>query len=646
MGFAARRLGALPLLATALTLSAGAAGATVRYLSPSGTDAGACTSSASPCKSIQYAVNQSVTGDELRLSGGTFAGAFSPAAWDCNGDLHVDAVACIVNKQLTIRGGYAVTDWTTSDPGRNPTLIDGEGARRALVVERTSTTAPVASLVLENVDIVNGRGAHRLSPNTGDDLTFGFGGGIDAVFAAVTLRSVRFADNVAVGANGAGNYAGAAAGGGLALRSRCDQPRLTATLENVRFTGNLADAGDNTGATGRGGYAHGGALFVYCIDVDGVALRFEDNTAAGGNAASSDGILQSDGSRGDGLGGAVSIEFGSIVDWSDVVAAGNLALGGVASPGNSAAGASGGFGGAIQIEGSPTYPVSVTLTDSDFVQNAARGGDAFSGGIGRGGALQTTDATLDLHRVLILDNEAIGGDGAASGSGVCAGGEASKGAADGGGATLTRYGGAATTTLVTNSIVAANRARMGATGCDPGGGGGGFFLDGVATTFEHVTLAGNSNGPVGMQGSAVVLLASAAPATLAARYGIVADHAAPVGTAAIHAQTGTTVTFTRGLFAGNDIDTNDGGFGAGTFAEISPTTSAASAGFLAPGSPSFDYRIAGDSPAVDAAVGSTEGLDFESQTRSGQRDLGADEAGSPPGIFWDDFETADLRRWL
>lgn len=644
MEFVAPRLGRLPILAAALAFAAGSAAATVRYVAPLGSDAGACTSSAAPCRSIQYSVNQSASGDEIRLSGGTFAGAFSPASYDCNGDLHVDAVACIVNKQLTMRGGYAATDWTTADPWRNPTLIDGEGVRRALVVERTSTTAPVASLLLENVEIVNGRGAHRLPPNTGDALTFGFGGGIDAVFAAVTLRSVTFTNNVAVGANSAGDYAGAAAGGGLSLRSRCDQPRLNATLENVRFTGNLADAGDNTGATGRGGYAHGGAIFVYCIDVDGEALRFEGNTAAGGNAPASDGILQSNNSRGDGLGGAVSIEFGSVVDWTDVVASGNLAQGGDASAGNGAE-AAGGYGGAIQIEGNSTYPVTVTLSQSDFVQNAALGGDAHSGGIGRGGALQTTDATLNLDRVLVLDNESTGGNGAASGSGVCTAGEGRKGPADGGGATLTRYGGAATTTLVTNSIVAANRARMGATGCSPGGGGGGFFLDGVATTFEHVTLAGNSNGPEGMQGSAVVLLASAASATLAARYGIVADHEAPVGTAAIHTQTGTSVTFTRGLFAGNDIDTNNGGFGAGTFTGLPSTTFDTSADFLAPGTPSFDYRIAASSPAVDAAVGSAQAEDFEGQTRDGQPDLGADEAGSPAGIFWDDFETADLRRW-
>ncbi len=525
-------------------------------------------------------------------------------------------------------------------------MIDGENVRRGLNVERPSTTAPATSLVLENFEIRNGRGVPRLPPAVGDELTFGFGGGIDAVFVPVTLRSVRFSNNVAVGANSDSNVAGAAAGGGLSLRSRCDQPRPTATLENVRFEGNVADGGDNTGTTGRGGYAHGGALFIYCINVVGSSIRFDGNAAYGGHATASDGIYQTNNSRGDGLGGAVSIEFGSIVDWVDVVASGNVALGGNASPSLAAAEAAGGFGGAIQMEGNSTYPVSVTLVASDFVQNAARGGNGRSGGIGRGGALQTTDSSLTLDRVLVIDNDSAGGDGSATGSGVCGAGEAHKGPGDGGGATLTRYGPNAIPTLVTNSIFAMNRTRMGATGCDPGGGGGAFFLDGVATTFEHVTLAGNSNGPVGMQGSAVVLLGTVAPATLAARYGIVADHEAPVGTAAIHAQTGTSVTFTRGLFAGNDIDTNNGGFGAGTFNGLPSTIVDTSADFLAPGTPSFDYRIAATSAAVDAAVGSTQTEDFEGQTRDGQPDLGADEAGSPPAIFSDDFETADFRFWL
>lgn len=635
------------LLAFALTAAAAAApaGATLRYVATTGTDSGNCAASATPCRTIQYAVNQSAaTGDEIRVAGGTYTGAGSA----CTG-LGTAAVACVVNKEIWIKGGYSTGDWGSPDPGRNPTILDGESARRGLVVERTAPTAPAAALLLENFEVRNGRGAPR-TLGTGDALTFGFGGGIDAVFAPVTIVSVTFTNNVAIGANSATDYAGAAAGGALALRSRCDQPRLQGYLADVRFTGNLADAGDNTGTTGRGGYSHGGALFVYCIDLYGTALRFEDNEARGGNAPSSDGTwdppFPGDGSRGDGLGGAISIEFGSAVDLSDVVASGNLARGGDASPSLAGAVASGGYGGAIQIEGNPTWPVDVTITAADLVQNQALGANGRSGGIGRGGALQTTDAALTLDRVLVLDNDSTGGDGAASGSGACSVGEASRGAADGGGVTLTRYGGSATPALVTNSIVAANRARMGATGCEPGGGGGGFFLDGVATTFDHVTLAGNSNGPSAMQGSAVVLLASTWPATLAARYGIVADHAAPAGTAAIHAQATTSVTFTRGLFAGNDFDTNTGAGGAGTFSGLATTITAGSAQFLAPGSPGFDYRIASGSPAVDAAVGSGETLDFENQTRDAQPDLGADEAGSPPTIFADDFDTGDFRYWL
>ena len=166
------------------------------------------------------------------------------------------AFACIVNRQLTMRGGYSAADWTTSLPTLNPTRLDGENLRRVLVVERTSTAT---ALVLENVEIIRGYGTHRLPPNAGDALTFGFGGGIDAVNSTLTLRGVTFADCRVVGENGAGPYAGAASGGALSARAS-GAPAPLVTLESVRFLRNVAEAGDNTGASGRGGYAHGGAI--------------------------------------------------------------------------------------------------------------------------------------------------------------------------------------------------------------------------------------------------------------------------------------------------------------------------------------------------------------------------------------------------
>lgn len=633
----ARRLAVAALWLAGLGVAP--AGATVRYLAPTGSDAGTCVSSAAPCKSLQYGINQAAAaGDEIRLAAGTYAGAYTGPGFKCT-DLFVTALACIVNKQLTLRGGYSPADWTTSLPTLNPTVIDGQDSLRGLVVEKTSATT---ALVLENVEIRRGYGMHRLPPNSGDALTFGFGGGIDAVASALTLRGVTFADCRVVGENLAGAYAGAASGGALAARA-FGAPTPLITLEGVRFLRNVARAGDNTGATGRGGYAHGGAIYTYFVDLVATDVQFEDNVAQGGDAPSSSGTA-SGSAHGDGLGGALSVEFGSDVTLTNVVATGNRALGGQASSAQTTAEAGGGFGGALMIEGSPSQPSSLTVIDSDLVQNSALGGNGFTGGLARGGALSATDAPVTLDRVLVIDNAATGGD-APSGSGACGAGEGKRGAADGGGASLTRFLASPVNVLLRNTIVAGNMAEMGAVGCEPGGGGGGVSLQGVAGTLEHVTLAGNGVGSTAMQGSGVLLFGS--PATSATlSYGILADHVTPPGLSALQVQAGAAVTFTRGLFAGNADDTNSGDGGAGSFSGLGTTLNAGSAGFLAPGAPAYDYRLDSGSAAVDAATGSAQALDFEGQTRGGVRDLGADEAGSPDALFADDFESGDFRSWL
>jgi len=605
----------------------------VRYAAPTGADAGSCSAALSPCRSLQYAVTQSASGDEIRLAGGTYSGAGTCST------IGTSAVACIINKQLTVRGGYSTSDWTSSAPTLNPTVIDGQNQRRGLVVERISATT---SLVLQNLEIRNGYGAPRTA-GSGDALTFGFGGGIDAVSSPLTLSGVVIADCRVIGANSSGDYAGAASGGGLAARNSPGTSKPTITLESVRFLRDVAEGGDNNGSTGRGGYGHGGGLYTYFVNVVGSDVRFEDNQSLGGSATASDGRSVS-GERADGLGGAISIEFGSAVSLTDAVLSGNFARGGDASPGNSQAVAGGGFGGAIQMEGNPSQPSSLTLVDSDLAQNESQGGNAHEGGLARGGGLLMNDAPVTLDRVLVIANLAQGGDGA-GGSGACEAGEGRRGAGDGGGATLTRYLGDPIAVTLRNSIIAGNQARMGNTGCEPGGGGGGLALDGVAALLEHVTLAGNSIGPTSMQGSGMVLMNAVASATAGIHHGIVADHVSPVSAAAIHAQAPASVSFDRVLFAGNSDDTNEGGWQAGSFSGQSTMVSADSAGFVQPGAPAFDYRISPGSPAIDAAQNSSQAIDFEGQSRGAQRDLGADELGSPPALFSDDFESGDLLAW-
>lgn len=53
-------------------IAAGAIGSTDRYVDPTGTDAGACAVLATPCKTINYAVSQSVGGDTIHVAAGTY----------------------------------------------------------------------------------------------------------------------------------------------------------------------------------------------------------------------------------------------------------------------------------------------------------------------------------------------------------------------------------------------------------------------------------------------------------------------------------------------------------------------------------------------------------------------------------------------
>lgn len=619
---------------------ANAAHAAVHYVAPNGVDSPDCTQPSLPCRHPQRAVLNSSNGDEIRIGGGTYV--FDPSLDTCGPSpaaLGAPAVVCVVNRQLTLRGGYSSADWSRPYVGGAATVIDGEDLRRALVVARTASPT---SLTVDGVTITRGRGVAHVAespPNA-------FGGGMEAIQADIVLRNVHFEANTVVGTNASGDAAYDAAGGALGLRSPLDQPPATAILEDVVFRDNLSLAGSNGGGSGRGGYGHGGALFTYGYVLDGIRLEFLGNEAHGGDAVSSDGV-SSDGRQGDGLGGAASFEWGSQVTLTAVSAVQNLAVGGNASPSLATARAAGAFGGALFAEGHSTFPTSVTLIDSLVSQNSALGGVARSGGLARGGGMMGQEASFVISRTVVLENRAEGGPGDASGTGACSTGEAARGAADGGGMTLSRLSTASVSAGLSNVLVAANQAAMGATGCIPGGGGGGLAFQGLQATIAHSTIVGNEVEPF-MAGHGLLVFGSPQTgipgATVDLDHAILADHTAEFDGAA-HVQASTTgsgsLDFGPTLVAGNFAELAGGGSvtGQGNLIEV------ASAGFVAPGAPQHDYRLTPDSDAVDAAQGSGEALDFENQSRTGTRDVGADELGSPPGIFDDGFESGGPCRW-
>jgi len=596
----------------------------VMRVAPGGADVPDCGSAATPCRSIQQAVNRIAASGTVLVAGrpGGARYGFAPGLDPCSATLFNTAAVCVVNKQVVLRGGYPPGDWTTPDPDANPTIIDGGGVHRGVLA---IGTGPVTSLEIEGVTIRNGRAAGTPG-RPGLDEIYAFGGGLQAdQVALLRVRRVVFEANEAIGDDVPGarpwatvpQFGGAGSGGGAALRWVAD-----AVFEDVRFEGNRALGG---AGPARGGYAVGGGLYAFESTVTGSGLVFRDNVSIAGSSAGSG--IDSTGERADAFGGAASFQEGSTIVLERVSARDNAALGG-----SSALAAGGAFGGAFKLEGA-----ALRLSHADLRGNLAAGGTGLDGWLGNGGAIEAIHSSTTLERVTMVGNVARGGDGTSG----------NKGAAGGGAVNATWFLGADSTLVLRHSVVAGNRVESGAGTVVTGGGGGGLWIQGTTATVEHVTIADNEvDGS--MQGEAVLLLeapvgsATARPAAAAFSWDVIARHDAFPSwkMAAVHVKRPghasappNSLVARRLLFSQNSRDTNADGVpaAAGTFTVIAAPLAPATPGFAAPGAPSFDYHLLATSPARDQATGSTAAVDLDGDLRSAP-DLGADEHAAAGGL--------------
>jgi hypothetical protein len=571
----------------------------------SGADGGSCGTSAAPCRTIQAAVNKAASGDTILVAGSaggivyTFAGANG-----CTNETGTNSVVCVLKKQLTLRGGYAAGNWSSSDPSQNRTIIDGQGRNRGIFV--LSYNAPSAtSLTLEGVTVRNGYGV-GIGKRPGADAWYGFGGGMFVEYAgSIVVRNALFENNKAVGSDRSSGAGGVGAGGAMSYRNA-----RSVTLENVTFQGNQAQGG--SGAA-RGGSAHGGALFTFATTLTGNGLVFRDNLA---QAGSSGGNGES-GGRADALGGGGNFQEDSKVTLSNVQASGNRAVGG-----NAAVNPGGGFGGAFEGE-----RADVTIADADMRNNTAEGGDGQNGWFGNGGAVMVIDSTLNLARVVVVGNTAQGGNGTSGKFGVPnGGGVMSSWVTDGTTARLN----------ITNSIIAANKAIKGSGAQIEIGGGGGLWIQATTAVLDHVTVADNDIiGGIGMLGQGFFILNTGTRrgADVVIRRSLITGHNGAEGSA-VEVVKSNKVTFEGGLFHGNTWDSSatypaiaagDRGAinGLGTMQNGDPR-------YQTPSAPAYDYHIKADSAARNKVSGNSQPVDFENQARNdGQSDYGADEYAPP-----------------
>ena len=597
-----------------------------------GADVGGCGSPASPCATIQYAVNLAVSDDLVKVSEGTHLYPGSGIDPCADNGINDPAVLCVLNKEVTVSGGYTWPDWDSRRVGAS-TVIDAQGLRRAVLVMQTSEVAPAAGLTLEAFTVRNGKVEGRSSGDFNE--ISGYGGGLLADNSTAVLRGVVFENNEVHGGDTAQDIGGDAAGGGAMFRGT----RAQANLQFVRFTGNLAQGGN--GAV-RGGYGLGGGFGACCgASVTGSNVTVDSNTARGGDSTGSGEEVS--GARADGLGGGVLFGAASFGDGTGGCTAelshsrvtNNLAEGGSGTIAGSYA-----FGGGIFAEGKTLDPTSVILRDSLISGNASRGGTSFKGGPAYGGGIAIAEASLVVERSIVTDNSAVGGEGG-SGSG------SEKGSAMGGGIHLQRLTEAAVALSLADSVVAGNLAQVGVNGdLFLGGGGGGLSVQGACSPeLEHVTLAHNRLTS-GMIGHAIVLIAWPSPPIVAVKNCVIADHTDPSGSSALHAQTGAVFNLDTGIFAGNFADHNQGGWQAGVFNGLATFLNFSAAGFAAGGSPAFDYHLVESSEAVDRGASGLSTVDFDGQNRGVIPDLGADELGLAPEIFTDGFDGGGAWAWF
>jgi hypothetical protein len=579
-----------------------------------GSDAPGCGAPDAPCRTIQFVL------DELVPPGGVGTIKVAAGTYDdvrsCNvGSIANQTVVCIINRHITLRGGFVPPDWDTpsSDPGA--TVLDAKGEARVLRVLRSTPNEAAGSLEMDGFTLQNGLAQGASSG--GVDAMWVAGGGMLAENSALTLRNVVFRDNQVIGGTTGQAEGGRASGGGLAMYDTdWSTSTAVATLQNVTFERNHARGG---GGADVGGYALGGAIFAYWTALSGDGVVFTDNSATAG---STNGAGFSGSDKGDALGGAVAASLHSTVDLRHVGARGNVATGGDAANGE----AGGAFGGAFFAE-----LATLTLTEAVVEGNRAQGGDGknetTAASLAQAGGVFATMSSLTLDRARVVGNEVRAGDGVRHG-----------GVSEGGGVavTLGARDGVDVPFTIRNSVIASNLVAVGS-GTLVGGGGGGLFLQGARGTVEHATIADNRLGEPHLLGGGIGILALPGwPTHVTVTDSILANHRSPAShpscyaDAALWAAENTSATVTRVLFANNIHDTNGGISGGCNVPSGAVGTSgvltAGAAGFVSAGAPDEDYHLVAGSPAIDRAAG-TVAVDLDGNARpSGtSADLGAYE---------------------
>jgi uncharacterized repeat protein (TIGR01451 family) len=222
---------------------------------------------------VQEALDAAKDGYEIRIATGFYTDVYPHAPPSGYNGPDVITQVLYIDVDVTVRGGYTITDWTTSHPITQPSILDAQQQGRALFV------AGGAGTQILGVHIRGGDATGLGGGTAGEDT----GGGIYVWDAPITISGCQVLTSTAF--YGAGMYLyGSEAilygneiafntsgwdGGGLYARGGDVKLRQTRLISNAaKYGGGLyAYESDievsHSVITGNLAYASGGGLFIY-----------------------------------------------------------------------------------------------------------------------------------------------------------------------------------------------------------------------------------------------------------------------------------------------------------------------------------------------------------------------------------------------
>jgi hypothetical protein len=363
------------MLALIWTLGSGTAGVVeaqsgtgILRVATSGSDATGCGSAASPCRTIQYAVDLAQPGDEVRVATGvytdvharmTFPGYPGPGF---PGPSVVTQVVYI-SKTVTLQGGYSTANAFADppDPVGNPTTLDAGRQGRVVAVFGDPTADPqqMISPWIGGFRITGGD-----ATGLGGDPSSGMGaaGGVGIIAAAATLVDCQVYSNTAFVAGGVGAGYGPATLVGNTIFSNTagyDGGGVGLSSSPATLVGNHIQYNTST-------HDGGGVVTTGCDGVTMVGNQVSDNTAYAG-------------------GGGIYMDTTS-ADLSDNVVSANASV--------DLAGGEG--GGGVYL-----WESQVSINDTTILTNTAA---YFGGGLYVGGTI--SGSVANLVNCIVADNQA------------------------------------------------------------------------------------------------------------------------------------------------------------------------------------------------------------------------------------------------